>query len=170
MESPDKLAIIVKENNAIAKYSKGVNLSANFAKLGEININAKILIIPPIKEYNIPAPRALPASPLSAIGPPSRTVAIDDGVPGILSNIADISPPDIPPMYKPINNEIPFIGVIPKDMGRNKTTAMVADNPGMDPKIIPTITPNVISIKHIGDVITAKTPSIIISFSFLILS
>jgi hypothetical protein len=50
MESPDKLAIIVKENNAMAKYSKGVNLRANFAKLGDMNINARILNIPPKKE------------------------------------------------------------------------------------------------------------------------
>jgi hypothetical protein len=112
----------------------------------------------------------LPASPLSAIGPPSSTVAIEDGVPGILSNMADIRPPDIPPMYKPISREIPFIGLMPKDMGRNKTTAIVADKPGMEPKIIPTITPNVIKSKHIGDVITAKMPSTIIFFSFLFLS
>ena len=98
----------------------------------------------------MPTPSAFPASPLSAIGPPSNTVEMEDGVPGIFSRMAEISPPEIPPSYKPTRSEIPFIGVIPKDIGRNRTTAIVADRPGIEPNMIPTITPISMSSRHIG--------------------
>ena len=104
----------------------------------------------PMAEYKIPAPSAFPASPLSAIGPPSNTVAMEEGVPGIFNKIAEINPPEIPPMYSPISNEIPLVGSRPKDKGRNRTTAMVADSPGMDPKMIPTTTPRQIKAKQVG--------------------
>ena len=40
---------------------------------------------------------------LAAIGAPSKVVASEEGVPGILSRIAEINPPEIPPMYSAIS-------------------------------------------------------------------
>jgi hypothetical protein len=158
---PDKLAIIVRENIATEKYSTGVNFNVTDARYGDINISAKMLICPPRKEYNIPTPNAFPASPLSAMGPPSKTVAIEDGVPGIFNKIAEINPPEIPPKYSPTKRAIPFIGIIPKDMGKNNTTAIVADNPGIEPKIIPITTPNKIRTRHMGFITNDNASKII---------
>jgi len=105
---------------------------------------------PPTKEVRIPTPNALPASPLSAMGPPSNTVAIEEAVPGILSRIAEINPPEIPPIYRPTNSEIPFIGSMPNDIGKNKIIAMEADRPGIEPNTIPTITPAKIKLIQTG--------------------
>ena len=44
-----------------------------------------------------PSQRARPGSPFRAIGKPSNVVAIDEGVPGMPSNTAAISPPVDPP-------------------------------------------------------------------------
>ena len=102
---------------------------------------------------------ALPASPLSAMGPPSKTVEMEEGVPGIFSKTAEIQPPEIPPMYQPIRSEMPSTGDKPKDIGRNRTTAIVAERPGIDPKMIPTTTPSSVTRRQVGDKITAKIPS-----------
>ena len=135
-----------------------MNSKVTAAKYGDRKMRAKMLIMPPINEYKIPTPKAFPASPCSAIGPPSKTVAIDDGVPGILSNIAEINPPEIPPRYNPTSREIPSTVGSPKDNGKNNTIAIVEDNPGIDPKIMPIITPNVIRAKQVG-VRTSDNPS-----------
>ena len=46
----------------------------------------------------MPTPRARPASPFSAMGPPSNTVEMEEGVPGIFKRMAEISPPEMPPI------------------------------------------------------------------------
>ena len=42
--------MIVSEKIAMEKYYTGVNLSVTAASYGDMNIRAKILIMPPIKE------------------------------------------------------------------------------------------------------------------------
>ncbi len=91
------LAITARDIKDMAVYSKMLNFIAIWARKGEIKISAITLIIPPMNEYRIPTPSALPASPLSRMGPPSHTVAIEAGVPGILSRIAEIKPPEVLP-------------------------------------------------------------------------
>ena len=61
----------------------------------------------PKKENTTPVPNALPASPLSAMGFPSKQVATEEGVPGMLSRMAEIRPPEMPPMYRAMSMEIP---------------------------------------------------------------
>ena len=80
---------------------------AKLAKMGEINNMAMPLMLPPKKEYNVPIPRALAASPFCAMGYPSNTVATDEGVPGIRMSIAAINPPEMPPTYSATRNAIP---------------------------------------------------------------
>ena len=63
-----------------------------------MNINAAILNSVPANEKKIPTPKAFIASPFKVKGYPSKHVATDEGVPGIWSRIAEISPPDTPPI------------------------------------------------------------------------
>lgn len=64
-------------------------------------------MIVPTKENTTPEPRALPASPLLAMGLPSKQVATEEGVPGMFSRMAEIRPPEMPPMYRAISMEMP---------------------------------------------------------------
>ena len=50
------------------KYSKFPKVRAIFATWGATNIRATELNRPPMKEANIPMPRARPGSPFCAIG------------------------------------------------------------------------------------------------------
>jgi hypothetical protein len=59
----------------------------------------------------------------------------------MLISMAEISPPDIPPTYKPHKRHMPMIGSTPNVIGKQSATAIVAVNPGIDPKMIPTATP-----------------------------
>ena len=47
----------------------------------------------------------------------------------------------MPPRYRPISSEMPFMGSMPKDIGRKRIRAMVELKPGMEPKIMPITTP-----------------------------
>ena len=69
-------------------------------------------------------------------------MTIDEGVPGIFNKIAAIRPPDMAPMYKAMRRLNPSLASIANVSGRNRETAIVADKPGMAPKIIP------ITVKH----------------------
>ena len=140
--SPAIDPIMVSAKRQIAKYSCGPNFSATLASCGAIKIKATIEITVPRKEYKIPTPNAFPACPCSAIGAPSNVVATEDGVPGILRRIAEIKPPDVPPTYSAISIAIPFNAPIPYVMGRQSATAMVDVNPGIEPKMMPIITPS----------------------------
>src|SRR5699024_9678885 len=86
---------------------------------------------------------ALLAYPFCDIGYPSNVVAIEEGVPGIFISVAEINPPDIPPIYNPIKREKPTIGSIPKVIGKHNAIAIVALRPGIAPKVIPNNTPAV---------------------------
>ncbi len=80
-------------------YSYAVNFNANLANSGERKISATTLMMPPIKDTRMAVPMALPPSPRSAMGPPSNTVTMEEGVPGIFSRMALISPPEMAPIY-----------------------------------------------------------------------
>ena len=77
-------------------------------------------------------------------------MATQEAVPGIFSSMAEIRPPEIPPMYRPMSREMPFIGSMPKDMGRNRIIAMEADRPGIEPNTIPMMTPTKIRAIQAG--------------------
>ena len=98
IEPDERVAIRVSEKMAMPKYSCGPKLSATLASQGAMKISAAMLKMVPRKENTTPTPSALMPSPLSIIGPPSKVVAIEDGVPGILSRMAEISPPEVAPM------------------------------------------------------------------------
>ncbi len=54
-------------------------------------------ITEPTREEAMPTPRAFPALPCWARGKPSKQVATEAGVPGILSMMAETKPPEMPP-------------------------------------------------------------------------
>ena len=105
--SSERVMISVREKTVIEKYSQGPNLIAMLARAGEIPTRASRLRMVPQKENTMPTPRAFPAWPFSASGRPSRQVAIEAGVPGIFSRMAEISPPEMPPMYRAIKVACP---------------------------------------------------------------
>ena len=113
IEPEDSVAISVSEKTAMAKYSCGPKDSATCASHGAMNISAAIEIMVPMNEKTMPAPRALPPSPFSIIGPPSKVVAIEAGVPGILSRIAEIRPPEVAPTNNAISSAMPVPGSSP---------------------------------------------------------
>ncbi len=59
----------------------------------------------------------------------------------MLSRMAEMSPPLVPPMYSPISRERPSTGFMLKVIGRKRATPMVTVIPGMDPKRIPRTVP-----------------------------
>ena len=60
-------------------------------------------ILPP-KLATTPTPSALTPCPFCVIGHPSKQVATDDGVPGIPVRIAEINPPEMPPIYSEVSS------------------------------------------------------------------
>ena len=50
---------------------------------------------------------------------------------------------------------------IPNVSGRNRTTAMVAESPGIEPKMIPITVPNQMRNRHIGLNVLANACAII---------
>ena len=85
---------------------------ARLASSGATKTKTRSPKMVPQKENTTPTPKALPACPFIAIGRPSKQVAIEDGVPGMFSKIADIKPPDIPPTYKATKVDTPCSGVM----------------------------------------------------------
>ena len=90
----ETLVIILIPNNASAKYSGALNSKATLASMGEKTTRAKQLNNPPNNEEKVEMPRARPGClSLVAIGYPSRVVAAEAAVPGVLTSIAEIEPP-----------------------------------------------------------------------------
>src|SRR6056297_1238715 len=83
---------------AIQKYSAGPKCSVTRARSGPTVISAIALAMPPTAEDQQAILSALDASPLSAMGNPSKVVAIDAGVPGIRNRVAGMAPPYIDPV------------------------------------------------------------------------
>ena len=100
---PDSTPIRLRENRVIMKYSYAPKCSANRAREGARKVSTAQLKIVPRKENTTPTPRALLASPFAAIGAPSKVVATDAGVPGMLIRMAEIKPPEMPPTNRAIN-------------------------------------------------------------------
>ena len=107
MSLPVRVITSESEKIASAQYSKGPNLIATDARSGEIIIRSPTPISVPTSEKVTPVPRAFAPRPFSAIGLPSKQVATDDGVPGIFKSIAEIRPPEIPPIYNATSIDIP---------------------------------------------------------------
>jgi len=104
---PERLAMMVKPKVTREKNSQGPNFRAISAKGGVKNINTKALMSPPKNEAQMPRHRAVPGSPRLAMGWPSKTVATEDGVPGIPRRIPEIWPPASPPTSTPSMAERP---------------------------------------------------------------
>jgi hypothetical protein len=111
-----------------------------------------------MNENTIPTPSALAASPRSLKGCPSKVVATELPVPGIFNKIADISPPDVPPMYSAHSIEKASTGSMPKVSGKQSATPSVAVMPGSAPKRIPSAVPSNI-MTMLPNVLTSIRPS-----------
>ena len=75
---------------------------------------------------------------------------MDAGVPGILNNVAVISPPLTDPTYidtKRINADSPLIENV---RGKVSAINIAPVNPGMAPTIIPRLVPTAISSRELG--------------------
>ena len=90
---PEMLAIMLMPKKASANVSGALNFRAMFARIGEMTISKRPLIMPPPKEATVEIPKALPDSPLFVKGYPSKMVAAAEGVPGVLIRIAVMEPP-----------------------------------------------------------------------------
>ncbi|TXT42874.1 MAG: hypothetical protein FD137_2006 [Spirochaetes bacterium] len=75
--------------------------------------------------------------PCRAIGYPSKQVPMEDGVPGVLSRMAENEPPKMVAQYRAPMVMRPETGVMVKVKGTIKATAMVAVNPGKAPAMMP---------------------------------
>ena len=95
---PARAAIIERAKRHTPKYSMAENFRVICATEGATNISTRKENRPPRKENTTPVPRALPASPFLAMGEPSKQVAMEEEVPGMLMRMAEIRPPEIPPM------------------------------------------------------------------------
>jgi hypothetical protein len=71
------------------------------------------------------------------MGYPSKHVAIEEGVPGVLIRIAGKAPPYMAEQYTALTHISPITGSIAKVNGTNIATAIVAVNPGRAPAIMP---------------------------------
>jgi hypothetical protein len=93
---------------------------------------------------------------------------MEAGVPGIFSNIAEISPPETPPRYNPNRSDIPLTSESPYVSGSPRAIDIVAVNPGIAPNTIPMTTPEKMNAIVTG-LSTDKNPprsiSIIVSLS-----
>jgi len=89
--------------------------------------------MPPKKEDVIAVPRASPALPFFAISCPSIAVADAEGVPGMLSSMAEIDPPVIPEEKSPRRRQKEVTGGSVKVRGSRRTIPRLMVSPGVDP-------------------------------------
>ena len=132
-----RLASITNAIRTIVKYSQGPKVSANFASGGDNIAKKSQEIITPIKEEVIHKASARSDFPCWDIGYPSKVVIIEAGVPGILSKVAAIWLPEIPPTYIPINKVIALTLSIKKVKGKVKVINIVVVKPGGGPTTMP---------------------------------
>ena len=92
----------------MAKYSHAPNTSAILASRGAMTTRQTPEKMPPMAEENTPMSSASPARPCFAMGEPSKVVAMEAGVPGIFSRIAEIKPPEMEPTYTATSSVMPF--------------------------------------------------------------
>src|SRR6056297_2005478 len=82
--SPETPAMMVRENRISAKNSGGPKLSAKDARKPAKKMSARFETKSAVQDAQSAMPSARPASPRSASGWPSRMVAEEAGVPGVL--------------------------------------------------------------------------------------
>ena len=80
---------------------------------------------------------ARPASPLRAMGYPSRHVAAFCAVPGVLSRMAGIAPPKPLELIIPANMNMAFMGSIPYEKGSAIAIERIPPSPGRIPNVAP---------------------------------
>ena len=130
------------------------------ASSGAMNIRQSVDTRPPMNDANDAIPMAFPAFPFCASGYPSRTVAAADGVPGVLSNTADMDPPYIDPQKRPQSmTSATSLGSI-YTRGRSRMMPIDPESPGIAPMIIPIIMPKTIRTNVVGWKTAAKPESI----------
>jgi len=149
-DPPDRLAIRVRPNIATQKNSAEPNRIESLAKGGERSKRNKTPAMPPMTEEIVARLMASTARPVFAIGYPSKAVAMDDGVPGVLTRIAAKEPPYIAPIYTAPRATSPFKGDMVKVNGRSTAKAIAAVRPGIAPTKSPADTPPNINKKTIG--------------------
>ncbi len=137
----DKADIRVKPKTASQKYSTGPNASATLASGGAKISKKSAPTRPPTTDARQARVMARSPSPRFAIGNPSKVVAMADGVPGVLSKIAEYAPPYIAPVYMAPIIMSAVAGGMEKVIGTRTATAIVAVSPGREPIIVPAITP-----------------------------
>ena len=89
----DRAEIRVRPRTASQKYSGGPKARAIFASGGARSMRATAPTMPPVTEESVATVTARLPSPFLAIGKPSKVVAIEDGVPGVLTRMAAYEPP-----------------------------------------------------------------------------
>ena len=88
---------MVKAKTIREKYSHGPSRTAKVASGGAATISTAVEMSVPKNDAQTPSDSARPGSPFRAMGKASKVVATEDGVPGMPSNAAEISPPVYPP-------------------------------------------------------------------------
>jgi hypothetical protein len=92
-EWPTRLATMVSAKTMSEKYSHGPRRTAKRASGGAATIRKAVEMTVPRKDAQTPMDRARPGCPPRAMGNASNVVATADGVPGMPSSAAEISPP-----------------------------------------------------------------------------
>ena len=88
-----KLATTLSPNKPTAQYSAGPKLSATRAIRSARSMSSTQEMMPPAKEAMAAMDSASEALPCIASGFPSRSVAAEEGVPGVRIRIAEMEPP-----------------------------------------------------------------------------
>ena len=76
---------------------------ATRAICGAMNMSRTVENTVPRKLNTTPTPRALAACPFLTMGWPSKQVATLEGVPGMCSRMAEMRPPEMPPINSAIS-------------------------------------------------------------------
>ena len=97
ISSPPSPMKVAKASTIKANSSGGPNLRAKVRQGGAKRVNSTTEIVPPTKDAVAAATKARSASPLSAMGRPSKVVATAVEAPGMPSMIELIAPPYMAP-------------------------------------------------------------------------
>jgi hypothetical protein len=146
----ERETMIINPKRAKANISEDPNMSESLARGGERKSNVSPEAKAPTVEPKIDALKALVALPCCANAYPSRVVAADAAVPGILRTMAGIDPAYTPAFHMPKRKRMPVSAGKIKVNGRRMVIAAAAVNPGMAPKTMPTNTPNNMARRFIG--------------------
>jgi hypothetical protein len=137
----ERETITARPNSAKENISAGPNMRESLARGGERNTNVNPDTIAPRVEPNMEALKARVAFPFFDSAYPSRAVAADAGVPGMLSVMAGMDPAYVPAFQMAIRKRMPISAGKIKVSGSKMVMAAAAVKPGIAPNMIPIITP-----------------------------